>query len=203
MKKAAMMILLPVLCLWFLHCASVPQYRGSTARDIHIKQLALMINDSLRKPSLKNKEIGILSFANLNNLEEVEPLGRHLQEKLVHALFDLGFRIVEIRLSNHIYFTPRVGELNLTRLKEKLKKTEYAEIEALIVGTYIDAGDYVYVSSRLVELNNSLVKASGEIKIRKGDYLFKLLELEDQYPGKKKDRDVYERIPPVTEKKEH
>jgi len=194
------MFLLPLICIIYYQCASVPLYRGSTSRDIDIERMALMINDSLRKPSLKNKEIGILSFANLNDLEKVEPLGRHLQEKLSHALFDLGFRIVEIRLSNHIFFTPQVGELNLTRLKEKLKDTQYEEIQSLIVGTYLDAGDYVYVNSRLVELENNQIKASGEIKIRKGDYLYKLLDQEEQYLDKR-DREVYERFPPAKDKK--
>lgn len=199
MKKIAF---LSVLILFFLHCASTGGYRGNTSRDIDIKRLALMINDSLRKPSLKNKEIGILSFANLNNLEIVEPLGRHLQEKLYHALFELGFRIIEIRLADHVYFTPLVGELNLTRLKEKLKNTQFQEIRSVIVGTYINAGDYVYVNSKLVELENNLVRASGEIKIRKGEYLYKLLNLEDEIQGKHMNPEVYERFLISNKKKE-
>jgi hypothetical protein len=197
MKK---IVILSILFLSFVSCISTRGYQGDTTRDININKLALMINDSLRKPALKNKEIGILSFANLNNLEIVEPLGRHLQEKLFHALFELGFRIIEIRLGDHIYFTPLVGELNLTRLKEKLKNTEFKEIKSLIVGTYIDAGDYVYVNSKLVELDNNLVRASGEMKIRKGEYLYKLLKLENETQGYNVNTEVYERFPPASKK---
>jgi len=163
------------------------------SEEYRYKKLANSINDTLRKPSLKNQEIGLLSFANLNNLEQVEPLGRLIQERLSHALFELGFRIVEIRLGDHIYFDPKVGELNLTRLKEKLRdKEEFKEIKSLIVGTYIDAGDYVYVNSKFVELEGNMVRASGEIKIKKGDYLLKLL---NEMDGNSKNREVYERIP--------
>jgi hypothetical protein len=190
MKK---IILLAFTVLFFIHCTNAMLSRRDTAKGIDIKKLANSINDTLRKPSLKNQEIGLLSFANLNNLEQVEPLGRLLQERLSHALFELGFRIVEIRLGDHIYFDPKVGELNLTRLKEKLRdKEEFKEIKSLIVGTYIDAGDYVYVNSKFVELEGNMVRASGEIKIKKGDYLLKLLNEED---GNPKNREVYERIP--------
>jgi len=181
-------------------CAAMHRYSypGSTARDIHIRDLALTLNDSLRRPALKNKEIAILTFANLNNLEEAEPLGRHLQEKLGHALFELGFRIIEIRLGKDIRFQPLVGELDLTRVKELLKRSEFPEIKSLVMGTYLDAGDYVYVNARLVELSNSTVKASSEIKIRKGEYLYKLLNMEeDDSAGKS---DVYERFPLKTGK---
>ncbi|MCP5102132.1 MAG: hypothetical protein GY950_02070 [bacterium] len=169
------------------------RYSGDTNRDIDIKTLALMLNDSLRRPSLKNKEIGILTFANLNNFDEAEPLGRHLQEKLSHALFDLGFRIIEIRLGKDIRFKPLIGELKLTRLKEILKRTEFAEIKSLVMGTYIDAGDYIYVNGKVVALENSTVMGSGEIKIRKGEYLHKLLNLEEDPLSDK--TGVYERFP--------
>jgi hypothetical protein len=193
MKRATMIGLL-VLCFIHFHCASAGYYRGNTARDINIKRLAGMLNDSLRKPALKNKEIGILSFANLNQLEEVEPLGRYLQENLSHVLFDLGFRVLEIRLGDHIYFTPAVGELNLTRLKDKLKNTRFEEIKSIILGTYIDAGDYIYVNSKLIELENSIVMASGEIRIRKGEYLSQLLEPEEGIKTKKDQKEIYERF---------
>lgn len=192
MRKIIFLLLASVL---IAGCAAMYKYKhhGSTARDIYINDLALALNDSIRRPALKNKEIAILTFANLNNLEEAEPLGRHLQEKLSHALFELGFRIIEIRLGKDIRFQPLVGELDLTRLKELLKRTEFPEIQSLVLGTYLDAGDYVHVNARLVELANSTVKASSEIKIRKGAYLYKLLNMEEDDSAEK--TDVYERFP--------
>lgn len=171
-------------------------HKGDTFKDIGIKKLAEMLNESLRRPSLKNKEIGILTFTNLNNLEEADPIGRHLQARLAHALFDLGFRVIEIRMGKGIRFEPMLGEINLSReIKEKLKRSEFPEIQSLIVGVYLDAGDYIYVNSRLVELSNSTVRASGEIKIRKGRYLSKLLNMEDDSYFSSKHGEVYERWP--------
>lgn len=182
-------------------CASDPGFsHRNTDKDIPIEKLAYILNDSLRRPALKNQEIGVLTFANLNNLEEAEPLGRRLQEKLSHALFELGFRIVEIRVGKDIRFRPLVGELNLTRVKELLNDSEFAGLKLLVMGTYIDAGDYIYVNGRIVELETAQVKASGEIKIQKGRYLEKLLDIDDE---KAADRsEVYERFPVKSHKTE-
>ncbi|MGE5340064.1 MAG: FlgO family outer membrane protein [Candidatus Omnitrophota bacterium] len=189
-------IVLLIVTVWFLTgCASVPLLHRDTSRDIDIKKLSRMLNDTLEKPSLKNQEIGLLTFVNLNHLDQAEKLGRLLQQRLSHALFGWGFRIVEIRMGEKIYFDPKAGEMNLTRLKEHLKdKDEFKEIKCLIIGTYIDAGDYVYVDSKLVELENSLVRASGEIKIKKGKYLDQLLD------GGEGSAEVYERFPDKKEK---
>jgi FlgO protein len=197
MKSIAIAVLMSII---LAGCASMGHYSGSTARDIDVNGLAFMLNDSLRRPALKNKEIGVISFANLNNLEQVEPLGRHIQERLSHALFDLGFRIVEIRQGNKIFFKPMVGELNLSRLKEKLKRTEFSEIKSLIMGTYFDAGDFIYVRSQLIDLETSLIRASGEIKIRKGEYLSKLLKIDKKKKPLK--QGVYERFPSQNKTKE-
>ncbi len=200
MKYMIKISVLLVFGLIFNSCASDPGFsHRNTDKDIPIEKLAYMLNDSLRRPALKNQEIGVLTFANLNNLEEAEPLGRRLQEKLSHALFDLGFRILEIRVGKDIRFWPLVGELNLTRVKELLNDSKFAGIKLLVMGTYIDAGDYIYVNGRIVELETAMVKASGEIKIERGRYLGKLLDLGDE---KAADRsEVYERFPIKPDKK--
>ncbi len=142
-----------------------------------------------------------MTFVNLNDFREADPLGRHLQEKLSHALFELGFRIIEIRLGEGIRYKPLIGELNLTRLKEELKRTEFSEIQSFVMGTYLDAGDYIHVNARFIELENATLRASGEIRIRKGRYLSKLLKMgEEKKKGSKKD--VFERVPIKTKKVE-
>jgi len=183
-----------IIALFSVGCETMRPLRGNTYDDIRIKELADMLNDSLRRPALKNKEIGILTFVNLNDLTEAEPIGRHVQERLSHALFGLGFRIVEIRMAPDIRFQPLTGELNLSRLKEQLKRTTFKEIQSLVLGTYQDAGDYIYVRSQLVELESSLIRASGEIKISKGEYLATLIKIDKKKKPLNK-QDVYERFP--------
>ncbi|HLP47972.1 MAG TPA: FlgO family outer membrane protein [Candidatus Kapabacteria bacterium] len=195
MKKISILVMFGLL---LSSCSTITGFRGNTAIDIPIKKLALMLNDSLRRPALKNQEMGVLTFVNLNNLDEAGPLGRHLQEKLSYVLFDLGFRIIEIRAGKDIRFQPLVGELNMTRINDLLKETKFKDLKLLVMGTYIDAGDYIYVNAKLVELANSMVKANGEIQIKKGKYLGRLLDSNDI---KTTDQtELYERFPTNSEK---
>lgn len=195
MKKISILVMFGLL---LSSCSTITGFRGNTAIDIPIKKLALMLNDSLRRPALKNQEMGVLTFVNLNNLDEAGPLGRHLQEKLSYILFDLGFRIIEIRAGKDIRFQPLVGELNMTRINDLLKETKFKDLKLLVMGTYIDAGDYIYVNAKLVELANSMVKANGEIQIKKGKYLGRLLDSNDI---KTTDQtELYERFPTNSEK---
>jgi len=141
---------------------------------IPVKKMGTMLNDSLRVPYLKNKETGVLTFANLNELNKTDALGRYLQERLMFYMFKNGFRLKELRLAKHNRYLPKTGEINITRLKSELKESGFGKLESIVVGTYIDAGNHYYVSAKLIELKNGLVRASGEIKITKGKYLDKL-----------------------------
>lgn len=190
MKK----VFLSIFCILFLCQGIWGGFVFRTGVDaIRIEKLAELINETLRKPSLKNREICVLTFVDLNDLEQTTPLGRFLQERLSFHLFKLGFRILEIRLGKQIYFHPKTGELNLSRLKEKMKATTFQDVKSIVVGTYIDAGKDLYVNSKLVEVETALVRASGEIRIRKTKHLEKLFKAQD----KKKDleNEIYERHP--------
>lgn len=171
-------------------CTVLKEIGNNNDNEIPVKKMSLMLNDSLRIPSLKNKETGVLTFSNLNNLNEAGPLGRYLQERLIYFLFKNGFRLRELRLGKETKFIPKTGELNITRLKNELLDAGFGKLESIIVGTYIEAGDYYYVNAKLIELKNNLIRASGEIKILKGKYLEKLIGFSDKAANP-----IYERFP--------
>lgn len=188
MKK---LLILSIFVYAFYSCSIFKNINSSSEPIIPVKRMGTMLNDSLRIPSLKNKETGVLTFINLNKLDESEPIGRYLQDRLSYYLFENGFRLKELRLGKQNKFVPKTGEINITRLKSELKETGYGNLESIVVGTYIDAGSHYYVSVKLIELKNSLIRASGEIKFLKGKYLEKLvnsMEDKDKIP-----ETVYER----------
>jgi len=186
------LLLIALFVLLSTACSIFKEIGKSSENNIPVKEMSLMLNDSLRVPSLKNKETGVLTFTNLNNLNEAEPLGRYLQERLLYYLFNNGFRLRELRLGKQNKFIPRTGEINITRLKSELNDAGLSKLESIIVGTYIDAGNYYYVNVNLIELKNGLIRASGEIKIEKGKYLEKLVGLSDK---KDNSTNVLERFP--------
>ncbi len=196
MRKLVILLLFTFV---FNSCSLFKIISNNNYQGIPVQKMSLMINDSLRIPSLKNKETGVLTFANLNRLDEAEPLGRYLQEKTSYHLFKNGFRLKELRLGKQNKFIPRTGEINITRLKNELKDAGYGKLESIIIGTYIDAGEYYYVCAKLIELKNSLIRASGEMKIKKGKYLDKLIGHRGE--SNQTSEIVYERPPAITPKK--
>jgi hypothetical protein len=164
-----------------------------------VSKLAGALDDSLRIQSLRNGEMGILTFVDLNDLESAAPIGRYLQEKLLHELFLLNYRVVEIRLGKGVETVVPVGETALTRVREKLKESDYCCLKGLVVGTYIETAAGLQVSARLVELESSQVRASGETFIAKGRLLKGLLPAPARTgsgaPDLSRAQEVYERMP--------
>lgn len=190
-----MKCLLPLMLIvfFFNNCSLFKDLKTDFKHNIPAKKMSLMLNDSLRIPSLKNKETGVLTFANLNNLNTTEPIGRYLQERLSYYLFNNGFRLKELRLGKQIRYIPKTGEINITRLKSELNEAGYGRLESIIIGTYIDTGKNYYVSVKLIELKNGLIRAIGEVTLEKGKYLDKLIGYAEK--NKKLPETVYERTP--------
>ncbi len=165
-------ILLSIFMLIFIFNSCIVS-KSSSNPDfaINIEKVCNEIENNLRKPSLKNYEIGVLTFVDLNNLDKAEPLGRYLQERVSYGLFKRGFRIVELRNSEQIFFEKNKGEFNLSRLKNELKDKTIESMKSVVVGTYTDAGNTIYVNIKLVELKTSLLRANAELKFKKGKFL--------------------------------
>jgi hypothetical protein len=185
-------------------CGGLAAINSNPEHAIDTVSLALMLDETIRTPSLKNSEIGVLTFVDLNNLDQADPLGRYLQEKMLFHLFDLGYRVVEMRLGKEFRYAGPNGEILLTRLKTELRNASHRELKSILVGTYIRGGNRIYVSCRLVELETEQVRASGEIFIREGNYLHHLLagfpevdkKLSPPPPETKIKDDIFERFPP-------
>ncbi len=180
MKKITFLIII-VLFTFFNNCMI-----GSSSHNpddaINVDKMCDEIEIKLRNPSLKNYEIGVLSFVDLNKLDKIDPLGRYLQERVSYGLFKRGFRIVELRNSKEIYFEEGKGEFNLSRFKKNLKQDSISNIKSIVLGTYVEAGEMIYVNAKLIEIKNSLVRSSAELKFKKGKFLEYLYD----YKTKKK-----------------
>ena len=184
MKKITFLIIIVVFTMLSFNNCMISNSSYNPDDAINVDKMCDEIETNLRKPSLKNHEIGILSFVDLNNLDKIDPLGRYLQERVSYGLFKRGFRIVELRNSKNIYFEKEKGEFNLSRFKENLKQESINSIKSIVVGTYVEAGETIYVNAKLIEIENSLVRASAELKFKKG----KFLEYLYAYKAKKKDK---------------
>lgn len=182
-------------------CTTVRTMRPGADPAKRVADLAAGLDDTLRIPALRNGELGVLTFVDLNDLDAALPIGRYLQEKLVNELFRRNYRVVEIRLGKSIAPRPPVGETILTRVRDDLRENGYAGLKGLVLGTYIHTANGLQVGARLVELENGQVRASAETFIQRGKMLRSLTALSGSVdiPDLSRAHGVYERWPSLAE----
>jgi len=112
---------------------------------------------SSRKPMLS------VSFANIDNLEESSTLGRSLGEQYSSALTSSGVKMIEVKLSNELYISEGTGELILSRDLKRLVN-DY-EAQAVLVGTYAQGGKNIYVTARIIDIEDNTVLAADNMTL--------------------------------------
>jgi TolB-like protein len=119
----------------------------------------------------------VASFVNVNNLEESSSFGRIIAEQIASRLAQRGQRVVEMKLrQNSIFISEGKGEFMLSRdlsegKGEFMLSRDLREISrtynaaAVVVGTYADGGDRMYVSARMVRPTDSIVISATDVGI--------------------------------------
>jgi hypothetical protein len=101
------------------------------------------------------------SLADLENLESAAPLGPLATTQIASRLSQYGYNVLETRLRNRLAFKVGQGELFLTRRTAELMSEQF-EAQAALVGSYQVAADRIFVSVRVVRLEDKAVIASHE-----------------------------------------
>ncbi len=110
----------------------------------------------------------VTSLVNLEDLDKTCAFGRLTTQQIGSRLSQHGFKVLEPRLSSTLRFENREGEFMLTRESMRLLSTEY-DAHAVMVGTYSESKDRVFLSVRVVRLNDSAVMAAYEYFLPKND----------------------------------
>jgi TolB-like protein len=101
----------------------------------------------------------VASFVNVNNLEESSSFGRIIAEQIASRFAQRGQRVIELKLrQNSIFISEGKGEFMLSRDLREISRTHNAS--AVVVGTYADGGDRLYVSARMVRPADNLLIAA-------------------------------------------
>ena len=101
------------------------------------------------------------SLADLGNLESAAPLGALASNQIGSRLAQYGYNVLETRLRNRLAYKVGQGELFLTRRTAELMSDKF-EAQAALVGGYMVASDRVFVSVRVVRLEDNAVIGSHE-----------------------------------------
>ncbi len=129
----------------------VPKAANAAVRELDRQLLMLgAARDELR--------IAFTVAANVDNLTKTNGLARQMSEEVARGLKQLGYRVIEIRKGSEVVMIPEVGELLLTRDRDKLTKKSVAS-ELIMAGTYTISGKGIRFNIRLIHTNSTEVIA--------------------------------------------
>ncbi|MDE6734948.1 MAG: hypothetical protein K2J64_05730 [Desulfovibrio sp.] len=175
MPRLVLIILVLAVLLFPLAAAAgnVPRAGEDIAEQLDEQ---LMMRYAGTSPDMSKKELRALARsrilimgttpANINNLEQANPLARQMLEEVSSDLVDMGYRYEELRRGKDIRFDKRTGEFILTRDVRKLASRSGVG-QAILAGTYVVSGQQVRFTMSLISVatNEVIAKAMGTVPI--------------------------------------
>jgi hypothetical protein len=140
-----------------------PNYIAAQEVKLKVRELADQLLASLPNDALVGFVALPTSFVDQNNFNSSSPLGRYLAEGLIYEFNQRGFPVREYRTDGSITMSEGVGETALAR-KGKIA-TAKGKGNALLVGTYHQDPDVIFVNARLVRSADGLVLRTGQIML--------------------------------------
>jgi len=152
---------------------------GSTRNIIPVSYRAANMLLS-RAPDEVTKETPFLvtSFVNINDLKESTSFGHLLSEQIASKIAQKGYSVKEIKLSQESLFVIKGdGEFALSERFEQIRSLFNADY--VIVGTYSIGSESVYVSTRIVRIDDNVIVSSFDFKLKGDDDLWELIKSEE------------------------
>lgn len=129
-----------------------------------------------KKPAVKlpkDAPILVASFVNLDDLSESSTFGRVVSEQIASRFNQKGYATIELKLGSNVFIKKGSGEFVLSREMKEIGIKHRAQ--AVIVGTYAVASKKVYITARVININDGRVLSSYDYKIPISSDVFKLL----------------------------
>ena len=121
----------------------------------------------------KDSPVLVASLVNLDNLNESSTFGRVVSEQIASRLKQKDYSTIEMKLRTTVFIKEGSGEFLLSREISKISIKHRAQ--AVVVGTYAVASDKVYITVRIVNVNDGNILASCDYKIPMSRDVFKML----------------------------
>lgn len=114
------------------------------------------------------------TFVSIDNLSQSSTLGRISSELMASALARQGMQVREVKMRDSMFIEESVGELILSRQVQRL--TAQHNARSILMGTYAQGQDYVYVSTRVVRAGDAMVLGSADFRLPLNNNTRSLLE---------------------------
>lgn len=112
----------------------------------------------LRLPLDTSTPLLVATLVNIDQLNESSRLGRLISEQASARLTRTGHTVIEVKLRGNLFVREGTGELLLSRELKDITTQHHAQ--AVLVGTYAIANQYVYINLKVVGVHsNTLLSA--------------------------------------------
>ncbi len=122
------------------------------AADTLINQLGNRINNT--------QPITVATIVNIDALSSSSTFGRLVSEQVSGRFSQANYSMVEMKFRGDVYMKQDQGELLLTREIKNVAQSQNAQ--AVIVGTYAESGDTVFVNLKVIQPNTNIVIAVND-----------------------------------------
>ena len=130
-------------------------------------QIADQLINNLNQPINKNNSVIVATIVNINNLEESSTFGRILSEYISSRFSQRGYKVCEMKFrQNSIFIGKEKGEFVLSRNIRDVSKEHNAS--AVVVGTYAESHEGIYVSARTVNPSDNTIISSCDYALKIG-----------------------------------
>jgi TolB-like protein len=167
-KKALAVLLVPSI---LAACASVRQdedYAPVPAVNVVVGAnyaAADALLAQLKGKLADDKPLIMATIVNIDALEQTSTLGRLVSEQVSSRLAQGGLKMLELKLRNTVYLKRSQGELMLTREIGEVAHTHDAQ--AVVVGSYADTPDAVFVNVKVIQPTSNFVLAGHDFVLQK------------------------------------
>ncbi len=126
--------------------------------------IADSLESNLRTPLAREDTLLVASFVNVDDLGQSSTFGRMIAEQVASRFAQKGYSIHEMKLrQDSVFIQEGKGEFLLSRDLRDISVQYNAS--AVVVGTYAESNDRVYVTARIVRPADSVVIASHDVGI--------------------------------------
>lgn len=100
----------------------------------------------------------VATLVNIDKLEQSSTFGRLISEQITSRIAQMGHNVVELKVRNGVFMKRNEGEFLLTREIKEVATAHKAQ--AVVVGTYAEASDLVYINLKVVNPANNMILAA-------------------------------------------
>jgi TolB-like protein len=169
MRKLAAAVVLPLM---LASCSSTPPKDEPNYAAVSSNQFvaanykaADALIQQLSGRLVADKPLIMATIVNIDSLEQTSTLGRLVSEQISTRLAQGGLKMLEMKLRNSVYLKRGQGELMLTREIGEVAQNHNAQ--AVVVGSYAETSDAVFVNVKVVQPQNNFVLAGQDFVLAK------------------------------------